>query len=211
MSLNILVFINVLTLQDSSLIEQIKTSLVHIMVSRCQSCENATSALSIPQSGCDPSLSEAIIFVVTISTDNMSLTAKVYNTIAEWWTTGPSIYFNNTLHILDQDCDLLVQGSDPDLICSITPMTSSSYPTTTTTTSGPTSTSQNDVFTILWAVVVAVIAALCLVVIITLIVVLGLCIRTIKRDQNGDREHGEVAWYVIILMVLIRNRHFVLH
>ena len=182
------------------------------MVSRCQSCENATSALRISQSGCDPSLSEAIIFVVTISTDNMSLTAKVYNTIAEWWTTGPSIYFNNTLHILDQDCDLLVQGSDPDLICSITPMTSSSYPTTTTTTtSGPTSISQNDVFTILWAVVVAVIAALCLVVIITLVVVLGLCIRTIKRDQNGDREHGEVAWYVIILMVLIRNRHSVLH
>lgn len=203
-------FIKVLTLQDNSLSEQIKTSLVHIMVSRCQSCENATSALSIPQSGCDPSLSDAIIFVVTISTNSISLTSKLYNTLAEWWATGPSIYFNNTLHILDQDCDLLVQGSDSDLICSIIPMTSSSSPTTTTIT-GPTSASETDVFQILWAVVVAIIGALCLIVIVTLIVVLGLCIRTIKRDQNSDGGHGAIAWYVIILNPLIMNRHFILY
>ena len=200
MSLNILAFINVLTLQDTSLIDQIKTSLVHVMISRCQSCENATSALSIPQSGCDPLLSEAIIFVVTISTNNISLTAKVYNTLAEWWTTGPSIYFNNTLHILDQDCDLLVQGSDSDLVCSVSPTTSSSSPTTTAATTGPASTSSDNIFQILWAIVVAIIAALCLIVIVTLMVVLCLCIRTIKRDRNGHRGQGEVAWYVIIFM-----------
>ena len=199
MSLNILVFINVLTLQDTSLNDQIKTSLVHIMISRCQSCENATSALSI-NSGCDPLSSEAFIFVVTISTNNLSLTAKVYNTLAEWWTTGPSIYFNNTLHILDQDCDLLVQGSDSDLICSVSPTTSSSSPTTTAATSGPAPNSGDNIFQILWAIVVAIIAALCLIVIVTLIVVLCLCIRTIKRDHNGHRGSGEVAWYVIILI-----------
>lgn len=157
--------------------EELQVSLLQVVLSQCQSCTTDTLSLTVTTSGCDK---DSTIFIVSLSGSSLS---RLYQTLAEWWSSAPSIGLSKALYNVDISCGFIVYDTINQLVCES--QTSSSSRVSPSSSSTPTATPTGNAFEVLWGVVVGVIAILCLVVGGTLCVVLCLCVRSC-RNQKGE-------------------------
>lgn len=169
--------------------EDLRISLTQVLVSQCQYCSPDT-IITVPLSNCDntsTALVQSTVFIVAIDSPTLS---DVYNTLAQWWISSPTISVGSLYHI-DTSCLFNVeQGSSENQLSCIPPIPSISSTVTPspTATQGGTSAGLNTL-EVLWAVVVGVIVVLCLIVGCTLMIVLILCVRSF-RGQKGGKDIG---------------------
>ncbi len=170
------------------------------------SCDTGVT-IAVSSSGCgsDLEVNDSSVFVVTMTTSSLEQLEHAYVAVGEWIRSNPVVILNGVSYLLDQECDLLVEGSDLPLSC--TPVSPSSLPSPTSTTppnTFPTDPS-GDNLTIVWISIVVVILLLLVIVVVALVIVLYLCIKSLGRKGSHDTSKTMQAWLVIepsILSVL---------
>lgn len=170
--------LRLLTSVCESMLVQLTQSLLQIISSLCKSCD--TVSLMVLESGCG--LNGSTLFLLNLSSPNLPV---VYNAIAHWWTQGPIIFLNNHVYAVDQECDFLVQESNPTLICGS--LTSTSTPIITSSSVPPPSSTDSSLI-----IIVPIVAVI--IVLLVIIIVLNLLLVLYLYKQHKTKSTNKVDW-----------------
>ena len=108
--------------------------LPHVVISRCQQCQNTSGSITIDSVSCSGELPGAPLIRGHIETQDVTLSQRVFQSLEVWHQTGPVVFINGSWAAVDRECALLA-SEDSSQECFFEPTTTSTLPTPSFVTS----------------------------------------------------------------------------
>ena len=100
----------------SDLQQQLKQVLLHVVLSRCEHCQNYVDSINIDTVNCSTVVPHAVVLKGHIETQEEGLSETVFRSLEEWVRTRPVVFINNSWTQLDINCGFLA-SEDTSQVC----------------------------------------------------------------------------------------------